>query len=267
MEKIKTEEKNIEQLLTVAWEKEKRFDDDVKNQAYIDLAQKKDNLKPDNINGLFYLACKAVFFNNLKKDYNRKTFFSYESEIITENEIDFESSFLNDVSDTSYTENEIKTCLLSMLKTLKKGREKAIFTLTYIKGYNMPEIADKLKISKVAVFKWLTKIEKKIEKSPELMALIEAKTFINSTTPIDKTGYGVSVQKTNVKQSYDTKPSDCITYDKWNIENYTPTKRDDNKLKSLLKQTSGYCSSPEKFDTKDIGCPLMVKFNPEKRNK
>ena len=75
----------IKQLLTDAWMNEKRFDKDTKTEAYIYLLEKKNNLKIDNISGLFYVTCRNLKTNQFKRDINRQTFLAYESEIIMVN--------------------------------------------------------------------------------------------------------------------------------------------------------------------------------------
>jgi hypothetical protein len=149
-----------------------------------------------------------------------------------------------------------------MFTLLNKGKESATFTLFYLKGYSMPEVAKKLNVSKMAICKRLKTIERKIEKSPELMALIDAKTYINSTGTIDgdKNCYGVSVQKTSVNQNYGAfiKPGDTETID---IENYKPQETFKNHIKTYLKQIDGAVSGNLlRIPFKDIGNCLKSVF-------
>jgi RNA polymerase sigma factor (sigma-70 family) len=253
---------HLKALLVDAYLKERRYDHDVKNSAMVSLLSNIEHLKSDNIPGLFYRSCKNQFIDSLRKDNNRKSIMDFEAEIITENELGFESSFLNNAQSTSYTDNEIKTCLKGMFTLLNKGKESATFTLHYLKGYSMPETAKKLNVSKMAICKRLKTIERKIEKSPELMALIDAKTYINSTGTIDgdKNCYGVSVQKTSVNQNYGAfiKPGDTETID---IETYKPQKTFKDHIKSYLKQIDGAISGNLlKIPFKDIGNCLKSVF-------
>jgi RNA polymerase sigma factor (sigma-70 family) len=265
----KTEEEkrdHLKALLVKAYLREKRYDNDVKNNAMVSLLSNIEKLKSDNIPGLFYRSCKNQFIDSLRKDNNRKSIMDFEAEIITENDLGFESSFLNNAKSTSYTDNEIKTCLKGMFTLLNKGKESVTFTLYYLKGYSMPETAKKLNVSKMAICKRLKTIERKIEKSPELMALIDAKTYINSTGIIDgdKNCYGVSVQKTSVNQNYGAfiEPGDIKTID---IDDYKPQTTYKIHIKSYLKQIKGAISgNPLRIPLKDIGnClkPLFIEDN------
>ena len=129
--------------------------------------------------------------------------------------------------------------------------------MAYIKGYNQSDIAKKLKLSNVAIFKRLLKIEKKIGESYDLNAFRNIVTNINQTTPIDKTGYGVNTQKTSVKQTYNTQPGEIMTYSDFEKSEYVPMQdRDDNQLKSQIKQAIGNVSAPKAYDSKDIGVCL-----------
>jgi DNA-directed RNA polymerase specialized sigma24 family protein len=249
--------------LTLAYEMEKKFDHDTKNTAFLRLLEKKDIISvKKNYESLFYKACKNTLINNCIKDKNRQSHISYEFEMITENDLNFESSFLSDIADTSCHKYEVKKCLIDMFKLLKKGKESMIFSAFYLKGFNMPEISKKLKMSKVAVFKRLEKLEIKIGNSYQLNALRKAFIGIDSTYSPDNNGYGVNVQKTGVKQSYDIKPSECMIYSEFERVEFIPAKkRNDNNLKTYKKQNSGYCSGLNRFDKKDIGVYTVKHIN------
>jgi RNA polymerase sigma factor (sigma-70 family) len=257
--------------LLIAYKKEKKFNADIKNSAYIKLLKSLENgMIIKDFKATFYKACKSVLVDISRADINRKKRYAFENEII--NDLTFTSNYFEDLSSLTYEKSQVKECLLDILKTLKKGRESVVFTLFYIKNYKQTEIAEKLKITKVAVFKRLLKLENVIGKNYDMNALRKAFIGIDSTSninpidlTIDNSCFSVNAQKTSVKQVHDTRSGQIMEYDKDEIDEFIPAKnRNEINLNSYIKQTAGYCSGLNSFDIKDIGIALKKDLESDK---